>query len=63
MDSKDLVKLVRKDGWYFVRQTGGHMQFKHPIKKGLVTIPTRNIKKNIELSVYRQAGIKRRKKA
>lgn len=61
MDSKDLVKLVQRDGWYLVRQTGGHMQFKHSIKKGLVTIPTRNIKKNIELSVLRQAGLRRHK--
>lgn len=58
MNSKDLVKLVQQDGWYLVRQTGGHMQFKHPTKRGLVTIPVKNIKKNIELSVLRQAGLR-----
>ena len=62
MDHKDLVKAVEADGWYLARQTGGHQQFKHPTKKGLVTIPLKNIKKNIELSVFRQAGIKRSKK-
>ena len=62
MNHNDLVKAVEADGWYLVRQTGGHQQFKHPIKKGLVTIPLNNIKKNIELSVFRQAGIKRSRK-
>lgn len=57
---KDLIKVIEADGWYLARQTGGHMQFKHPTKPGLVTIPN-NVKKNIELSVFRQAGIERRK--
>lgn len=58
----DLIRVIESDGWYLARQTGGHLQFKHPIKPGLVTIPCSKIKKNIELSVYRQAGLKRRKK-
>jgi len=27
-----------KDGWYLVRVKGDHRQYKHPSKKGLVTI-------------------------
>jgi predicted RNA binding protein YcfA (HicA-like mRNA interferase family) len=61
MTDKELIRIILDDGWYFVRQTGGHRQFKHPVKKGIVTVPYK-IKKNIELSVMRQAGIKRRKK-
>lgn len=60
MDSKELIKIIEADGWYPVRQTGGHRQFKHPTKPGLVTVPYR-IKKNIELSVMRQAGLRRTK--
>ena len=56
----DLIKLIEADGWYLARQKGGHMQFKHPIKPGLVTIPFK-CKKNIELSVRRQAGIRKEK--
>lgn len=59
---KDLIKVIEADGWYLARQTGGHLQYKHPKKSGLVTVPYSKIKKNIELSVYRQAGIQRRKK-
>lgn len=59
MTYKELRKLIEQDGWELVRVTGGHHQFKHPTKKGLVTIPYRDITKNIELSVMRQAGIKK----
>ena len=54
---KDLVRMVEDDGWYLARISGGHWQYKHPTKQGLVTIPLK-ISKNIELSVKRQAGLK-----
>jgi predicted RNA binding protein YcfA (HicA-like mRNA interferase family) len=38
-DSKDLIKLIERDGWYLVNIVGSHHQFKHPTKKGKVTIP------------------------
>lgn len=53
-----LIKELEADGWYLVRQKGSHCQFKHPIKKGKVTVPYR-ITKNIELSVKRQAGLRK----
>jgi len=59
--SKELRKMVEADGWVFVRQTGGsHAQFKHPTKKGLVTIPMhdKDMKKGTSASVLRQAGLK-----
>lgn len=55
----DLIKRVEEDGWYKVAQKGSHMQFKHPTKLGKVTIPY-EVTKNIELSVLKQAGIKRK---
>ena len=38
-DSKDLIKLLEKDGWYIVNKVGSHCQLKHLTKKGRVTIP------------------------
>lgn len=35
--SKNL-KMLAKDGWYLVHQVGSHRQFKHPTKKGKVTV-------------------------
>lgn len=58
---KEMRKIVEKDGWAAVRQTGDHLHFKHPTKKGLVTIPQTSMSKNVELSILRQAGLRQRK--
>jgi predicted RNA binding protein YcfA (HicA-like mRNA interferase family) len=38
MKARDAIKIIEKDGWYLARQKGSHKQYKHPSKKGLVTI-------------------------
>jgi len=38
MKIREVIKLIEKDGWYLVRARGSHRQYKHTIKKGLVTI-------------------------
>lgn len=38
MKVRDVIKLIEEHGWYEARQKGSHKQFKHPTKKGLVTI-------------------------
>jgi len=42
MHSRDVIKHLQKDGWYEVNQVGSHKQFKHPVKKGRVTVPHPN---------------------
>ncbi|MBN2570549.1 MAG: type II toxin-antitoxin system HicA family toxin [Ignavibacteriales bacterium] len=42
MKVRDIIKIIENDGWFLVRQKGSHKQFKHPIKKGLVTISSHN---------------------
>lgn len=39
MTSRDILKILRKDGWYIVDQDGSHAQLKHPTKPGKVTVP------------------------
>jgi len=34
----EIIKIIKKDGWYMVAQKGSHRQFKHPTKPGRVTI-------------------------
>ena len=53
---KELIATLLRDGWYFFGQTGDHLHFKHPKKKGKVTVPWK-ITTNIKKSVMRQAGI------
>lgn len=57
MDRKDLIKTLEGDGWFAVHQKGSHLQFKHEVKKGKITVPY-SITKNIQLSVLKQAGLR-----
>ena len=36
--SRDVIKLIEADGWYLVNTVGSHHQYKHPTKKGRVTV-------------------------
>ena len=59
--AKELRKIIESNDWFFVRQSGtSHAQFKHPFKRGLVTIPMhdKDMKKGTSASILRQAGIK-----
>lgn len=39
MNSREVIKKLKNDGWVLVRVKGSHHQFKHPSKSGLVTVP------------------------
>ncbi|HQS84090.1 MAG: addiction module toxin, HicA family [Alphaproteobacteria bacterium 16-39-46] len=39
MDSKEIIKILKKDGWVLKRTRGSHHHFCHPTRKGLVTVP------------------------
>lgn len=34
----EVIKMLEKDGWYLKNTKGDHRQFKHPTKKGKVTV-------------------------
>jgi predicted RNA binding protein YcfA (HicA-like mRNA interferase family) len=38
MKVREILKLLRDDGWYLVAVEGSHRQFKHPTKPGRVTV-------------------------
>lgn len=60
MKSLDLIKMIEADGWYEVRVSGSHHHFKHPTKKGLVTIqnPKKDLPSGTVKSILKQAGLK-----
>jgi len=62
MKTSEVIKMITKDGWYLVRQKGSHRQYKHPIKKGLVTIAAHKMSDEISPgtlnSILKQAQIK-----
>lgn len=60
MTAKEVIKLLKADGWTEVRSRGSHIQLKHPNKKGLVTVPMHSgdIPRGTLNSILKQAGIK-----
>ncbi len=60
MKVREVIKLLEKDGWYLDRTRGSHRQFKHPAKRGLVTVagkPNKDLAPGTLNSIYKQAGI------
>ncbi len=58
---RDLVKLIEKDGWYWIRTKGSHHQYKHPTKSGLVTVPGKpsdDMAVGTLNNILKQAGLK-----
>jgi predicted RNA binding protein YcfA (HicA-like mRNA interferase family) len=61
MKIRDILRLLEEDGWYEARCRGSHRQFKHNIKRGLVTIAGQandDLAKGTLNSIFKQAGIK-----
>lgn len=61
MKYKELIQILQKDGWYQVRQSGSHRQFRHSEKKGTVTVAYHHINDDIPLgtlkSIKKQAEL------
>jgi predicted RNA binding protein YcfA (HicA-like mRNA interferase family) len=38
MNVRELIALLKADGWFEVRRKGSHRQFRHPVKAGTVTV-------------------------
>jgi len=61
MKVRDILRLLREDGWYLARTRGSHQQFKHPSKPGLVTVagaPNDDLAAGTLNSILKQAGLK-----
>ncbi len=59
MKFREIEKILKKDGWYFVGAEGSHYQYKHPTKKGKVTVPYHNtdLKLKTAKAILKQAGL------
>jgi predicted RNA binding protein YcfA (HicA-like mRNA interferase family) len=62
MNSRDVIRALRRDGWRPVRVTGSHHHFNHPTKPGIVTVPhpRRDLPIGTLRSIERQSGVKLR---
>ncbi|EAE5933117.1 type II toxin-antitoxin system HicA family toxin, partial [Listeria monocytogenes] len=57
--SKEVIKKIEQDGWYLVRVVGSHHHYKHPTRKGKVTVPhpKKDLPRGTERSILKQAGL------
>ncbi len=59
LKTRTVIKMLEDDGWYLDRQKGSHRQYKHPTKKGTVTIngkPNEVLSQFLLNSIFKQAG-------
>jgi predicted RNA binding protein YcfA (HicA-like mRNA interferase family) len=61
MKIRDLIKMLKADGWRQVRMRGSHRQFRHALKPGTITVAGNE---NVDIppgtlsSILKQAGLK-----
>ena len=60
MKVRDILKLIKDDGWFLVTTEGSHRQFKHATKPGRVTVsghPSEDVHPKTLKSMLAQAGL------
>ena len=61
MKVREVLRMLRDDGWVLVATRGSHRQYKHPTKPGRVTVhgkPSDDLAPGTLNSVLKQAGLK-----
>ncbi|MDP8947652.1 MAG: type II toxin-antitoxin system HicA family toxin [Actinomycetota bacterium] len=61
MKVREVIRLIEQDGWQLVSTKGSHRQYKHPGKRGLVTVPGKpgdELAPGTLNSILKQAGLK-----
>ena len=59
---KEIIETLKAGGWFLCNHNGtSHRQFKHPVKKGKVTVngkPSDTLSQELLNSIFKQAGWK-----
>lgn len=58
--SREIIKMLEEDGWYFTGARGDNHYFEHDTKKGKITVPhpEKDIHPKTSISILKQAGLK-----
>jgi predicted RNA binding protein YcfA (HicA-like mRNA interferase family) len=59
VSSREVLRILKADGWFVVGQVGSHVQLKHATKPGRVTVPhpKKDLATGTVKSVMKQAGL------
>lgn len=57
--SGEIIKILKKDGWYLLGSRGDHHYFKHNTKPGKITVPhpTKDVDPKTTKSIFKAAGL------
>jgi predicted RNA binding protein YcfA (HicA-like mRNA interferase family) len=61
MKCSELYRLLIKDGWYPISQSGSHVKLRHDSKSGMIIFPnhgSQELGKGLELKIKKDAGLK-----
>jgi predicted RNA binding protein YcfA (HicA-like mRNA interferase family) len=56
----EIIRALHRDGWYDHEQEGSHLQLKHPVKPGRVTVPVhcgRTLRRKTVAAILNQASL------
>ncbi|PYS87113.1 MAG: addiction module toxin, HicA family [Acidobacteria bacterium] len=62
MKVREVLRLLKDDGWFLITTEGSHRQFKHSAKLGRVTVsghPRDDVHPKTLKSILSQAGLKK----
>jgi mRNA interferase HicA len=61
MKCSELLRILKKDGWYPVSQSGSHVKLRHDLKTGTIIFPnhgSQELGKGLERKIKKDARIK-----
>ena len=61
MKSSELIRILKRDGWFVLRQKGSHVIMKHNSKSGQIVVPSHGnneVGKGLQIKILKDAGIK-----
>ena len=62
MKVREVIKLLKDDGWFAHKTKGSHRHFKHPTKPGKVTVPgkmSKDIHPRTLNYIFKQASLEK----
>lgn len=62
MKCSELYRLLTRDGWFKVSQSGSHVKMKHEKKPGILIVPmhgSQEVGKGLEKKIIKDAGLKK----
>jgi len=61
MKCRELIKILKRDGWFVFRQSGSHMIMRHMTKEGQIVVPDHGsdeVGTGLQNKILKDAGLK-----